>query len=78
MTRKWAYIIIITVVVVVFLSGFEVYKAFREDKDIGEYQKYSTSISREYDIELLNKIYNMQDLVLVKDEDIAPETVTEE
>ncbi len=78
MTRKWAYIIIITVVVVVVVSGFEIYKAFRDDTDVGEYKKYSSSISREYDIELLDEINSMQESVLVKDEDIAPESELEE
>lgn len=78
MTRKWAYIIIITVIVVVIVSGFEIFKSFREDKDVGEYKKYSSSISREYDVEFLDEINNMQDLVLVKDEDIAPEQDSEE
>lgn len=78
MTRKWAYIIIITVVVVVVISGFEIFKAFREDKDVGEYKKYSSSISKEYDTELLDEISNKQDFVLVKDEDIAPEGESEE
>jgi len=74
MSRRWAVIIIFTVIVVVLVSGFEIFKAFSEEKEVGEFQKYSTSISREFNVDLLSEVKNKQSEVLVKDEDIAPET----
>ncbi|MBN2016511.1 hypothetical protein JW766_06815 [Candidatus Dojkabacteria bacterium] len=72
MPRKWAYIIILTVFVLFLLSVWEVYRAFRKEKEVGQYERYVTEISREFDTDFLKGISKAQDDVPVKDEDIAP------
>jgi hypothetical protein len=73
MSRQWADIIILTVVVLVVFSAWEIYKTFTKSKDIGEYEQYATSISRYFDEDLLVNIKKLQEeKVLIKDEDIAP------
>ena len=72
MQRKWAFVIIFTVIVFVLLTGFEIYKAFTKSKDTTEYSRYATTIPSSIDTDLLNKITDFQDKILVKDKDIAP------
>ncbi len=72
MQKRWYYIIVFTVIVIVIVSGFEIYKAFEEDKDVSEYKTYAVPISRDFDVDLLSKVGEMQKKVLVKSEDISP------
>lgn len=72
MPKKWAYIIIITVVTIAAWSGWEIYKAFGTEKDVGQYSKYAAAIPREFDTALVREISSRQEKVLVKDSDIAP------
>lgn len=72
MSRKWAIIIILSVVTIVFWSGWEVFKAVEKEKDVQEYSKYAASIPKELNTALIRKVSSMQSEVLVKDEDIAP------
>lgn len=73
MSRRWAIILITTVVTIAIWSGWEVYKAFTKEKDVGEYETYVQPISPELNTDLVVKIYKMQDQVLVKDKDIQPQ-----
>jgi hypothetical protein len=72
MPKKWAYIIIFTVFVVVVYSGWEIYKAFEQEKDVEGYERYATKISREFDVSLLDDLEEMQSNVPIDKEDIAP------
>ena len=72
MSRRWAIILITTVVVVAIWSGWEVYQAFTKEKDVGEYETYVKPISSELDTALVIKVYQLQDKVLIKDKDIQP------
>lgn len=72
MSRKWAIIIIFTVVTVAVWSGYEVYKAFSSEKEVTDYAKYATRIENYFDTDLIRKVEDMQEKVLVKSEDIEP------
>lgn len=61
-----------TVVTIVIWSGWEIYKAFGTEKDVGQYSSYARSISREFDKDMIKEIANMQEDVLVKESEIAP------
>lgn len=74
MPRKWAYILIFTVFTLVILSAWEIYKAFEKEKDVGEYRIYATSMSRDFDVDLLEDISKLQSEILVKSMDITPGT----
>lgn len=74
MPRKWAYVLILTVFSLVILSAWEIYKAFEKEQDVSEYKIYATSISRDFDVGLLEDIGNLQSEILVKNRDIAPRT----
>lgn len=78
MTRKWAYIIVFTVVMIALWSGWQVYRAFKEEKDVGQYEKYVSPITRELDADLIRGIADRQSQVLVKSSDIAPQEDTSE
>jgi len=73
MSRQWTNIIVLTVIVLIVFSAWEIYKTFSKSKDTGEYEQYATSISKYFDEDLLISIKKLQDeKVLIKDEDIAP------
>jgi hypothetical protein len=78
MPKKWAYIIIMTVATLVIWSGWEIYKAFRTEKDVGQYNLYAQSISRDFDVDLIKKIGILQEKVIVKSSEIAPKGETTE
>ena len=73
MSKRWAYIIIMTVATVVVWSGWEIYKAFKTKKDVGQYIVYSSPISQEFDVDLINEVSKLQEKVLIKDSDITPQ-----
>ena len=73
MSKQWAYIIIMTVVTVIIWSGWEIYKAFETEKDVGQYSSYARSISRDFDTDMIKKVAQMQSEVLVKESDITPQ-----
>lgn len=73
MSKRWAYVIILTVVTVVLWSGWEIYKAFAGEEDVGKYSVYARTISRDFDVDLIREVGKLQEKVLVKDSDIAPQ-----
>jgi len=72
MSRRWALVIIFSVLTVVVWSTWEVYKSFSTQKDVGNYEVYVIPIDPSLDTDLISKIYDLQDRVLVKEKDIQP------
>lgn len=64
--------IIFSVLTVVVWSTWEVYKSFSTQKDVGNYEVYVIPIDPSLDTDLISKIYDLQDRVLVKEKDIQP------
>ncbi|MBU0976250.1 MAG: hypothetical protein ABIE03_07520 [Patescibacteria group bacterium] len=72
MSRRWAIVIFVSVLTVILWSGWEVYKAFSEKKEVGEYEAYVSYINPQIDTDLIKKVYELQNKVLVKETEIEP------
>lgn len=78
MSKRWAYVIVFVIVTMVVWSGWEIYKAFEADKDVGEYRIYVSSIDPEINVDLINNVSKLQEKVLVKESEIAPQSEVDE
>jgi hypothetical protein len=77
MTKQWAYIIALSVVTIVIISGWEIFKTFTGEKGVEQYETYSKSISREFDEEFLENLERLQGKILVQETEITPEGLGE-
>jgi len=74
MRKKWAYVIIFVVLTLAAWSGWEIFKAFETEKDVGQYSKYVSPIDPQLDEKLIKNVAKMQNKILVEKSEIAPIT----
>lgn len=72
MSDKWYVVIIISVLTITVISGWEIYKALVGEKDVAKYEQYVAPISADFDSKLLQNVYQMQGKILVSEETIEP------
>lgn len=72
MSRRWAILVILTVVTIALLSGWEIYNIFTDEKDVQEYSNYVEPIDSELDTEFLKNVYELENKILVEEKEIQP------
>lgn len=72
MSKGWFVVIVITVALLVFWTALEIYGVFRKEEPETQYSSLITPISRELPTEVVENVYDKQNLVLVKKDQIEP------
>ncbi len=71
MPKTWMPLIIFIVVTLVLFSVWEIYEAFKSEKNVGQYTVYIREISPSIDVDLIRKVSEYQEKVLVKQDEIS-------
>lgn len=72
MSKGWALVLILTVMVLIFWSGLQIYSIFSSGEDQDGEIAQVVPIDRVLNVEIVDYLKDNDSIVLIKNEDIQP------